>query len=412
MAQLKSFTEGMRKYRAGCYDEAIAALSDLVGRDDVPGRIARYYTGMSHRCAGIESMRQGQYEEAACRLHQAVAYLGNKADLAEYLCTVYARTGRVEQSLGQAQIVADSQTQSETAQIRLAHAHFRAGQFPLAILTLHEALRHLGESTDLHRNLGLLYAQQDEYGLAREHIIKATQCDATNDKAWRYLGMVESACGNLHEAAAAFQRAYNLCPDDTLLGYQLCLAAQASRQAGKAFTITLCLPAAKADTSQVRQLAEYVAAQPDFIESFLALPPSPADEELFGLLSTVLKTALADHGQYADLHHHASRTLWRLHDADGALIHGRRAIQINPQYKDALVHLALVEESQGASQEAMEHLNRAVDSGADWADVHLHLGGLYQRGGQARQAVGHYRRVLELNHHCEQAVEQLARLAA
>ncbi len=45
------------------------------------------------------------------------------------------------------------------------------------------------------------------------------------------------------------------------------------------------------------------------MDAFLALPPSEVDAELFGVLEAALQTALAEHGDYADLHLRASAVL-------------------------------------------------------------------------------------------------------
>lgn len=412
MAQLQGFTEGMAAYRAGQNDQAIRLLTHLVGRTDLPGRIARYYTGMAHRAAGIQLMRLGQYEQATRRMREAISFMGNKADLAEYLCTLYARTGDHERSVGQADIVAGHRPGDVSAQVNLAQAQYRSGRGPLALLTLHQALRRSGDHSQVHLNLGLLYAGQGQYEQAQRHLLRATQCDCTDGGAYRHLGMVECMLEHFFEAASAFQRAYSLCGQDTLLAYQLCLAADAARRAGRNFILSLAEPATTSDPSQVRQLADYVACEPDFVESFLALPPSQADEELFRLITAVLKTAMADHGHYADLHYQASRAMRRIDDVEGAWIHARQAVQINPRYKQALVHLAGMEEQSDQPTQAAAHLEQAVSAGADWPDVHLHLGGLYLRTGRKDQAGEHYRRALELNENCTQAAEELRRLAA
>ena len=72
------------------------------------------------------------------------------------------------------------------------------------------------------------------------------------------------------------------------------LAADAAAKAGMRITITL--PESRQTSpsaSQIRQLAEYATAEPAFIEAFLSLPASDVDDELFGVLLSVLRTALS-----------------------------------------------------------------------------------------------------------------------
>ena len=79
------FTEGMRAYRRGDYSAAVESLGALADRDDLPGKLARYYCAMAHRAMGVESLEAGEFSAAAEHLRQAVALIGNKAELVEYL---------------------------------------------------------------------------------------------------------------------------------------------------------------------------------------------------------------------------------------------------------------------------------------------------------------------------------------
>jgi tetratricopeptide (TPR) repeat protein len=181
---------------------------------------------------------------------------------------------------------------------------------------------------------------------------------------------------------------------------------------GRAFSIPVPEPVRLSGSSQIRQLADYAVSEPGFIEAFLALPESPADEELFTVVMSILRTALGVHPDYADLHYFASVALWRLNDVEGAILHARRAVQINPAYARALVHLAELEAAGGDVAAAVEHLRRAVQAGADWADVHLRLGDWLRESGDRADSARHYRRALELNRNLERASAALVALAA
>jgi tetratricopeptide (TPR) repeat protein len=279
-------------------------------------------------------------------------------------------------------------------------------------MTLTEAIRRLGDHAELHLNLGLFYAAEEKYAPAGEHLGKAAECDVTCVRAQRALGLVESARGDFYAAARAFQRAWALDPQDLLLAYQLCLAADATHRAGRRVTIDLPVRAYASSSSQIRQLAEYAAAEPDFIEAFLALPPSDADGELFTVVLSVLRTALASHHDYADLHYYTAVALQRLGDADAAGRHLRKAVRINPNYAKALVRLGELSADEGAGAEAVAFFEQAVRSGADWADVHVRLGDLLKAAGKVDSARRHYQKALQLNERYHLAARRLAALAA
>ena len=226
--------------------------------------------------------------------------------------------------------------------------------------------------------------------------------------------MAEAARGEYVQAVGAFERACGLEPANLMYAYQLCVTSSAAARAGKKVAVRFperTTSSAPAD-SQIRQLAQYVASEPDFVEAFLALPESDIDEELFGVLIPVLRTALAGHDNYADLHYLTSRMLMRIGQEQSAMRHASRAVEINPRYTKALVHLAGLHQRAGSAAVAVGLLNRAIDCGGDWPDVHAQLGDVYRRVGDDVRAGRHYRRALELNDHYTRAAHGLAAMAA
>lgn len=412
MNDLGSFTAGMRAYRRGDFAEAAEALSGLLNRSDITGRLARYYCAMAYRGQGVAHAHAGQHDLAARRLRQAIALIGNQGDLCEYLLQVYARTGQYDLCAAQAEIIAEQDNRDVSARVSLALSHWRAGRREQAIMTLTAALRDLGDQSELHLQLGLLLHASDDLAAAHAHFKRAADCDCTNVRAWRCLALSAAGAGEYYRACQAFARAQALAPSDLMLSYHLCLAADAARGSGLNYTIRMSENVRPASASQIRQLAEYVAGEPDFAQAFLALPPGDADPELFGVLAAVLRTALAHHPDYADLQYFASQALARLGDRDAALVHARRAVEINARYVQALVHLAGLLDGADQRFEAIAALRQAMAAGADFADVHARLGELLQQAGMIPQARQHYGRALELNKKYQHAADRLRTLAA
>ncbi len=414
MAKLANFTQGMRAYRQGKHARAVEALAPITQQKGLPGRLARYYTAKAHQALGIELIHEARFADAGRHLRQAAALVGKQADLAEYLLIVYARTGQYERCAAEADVVARSRPRDVESRTRLAQAQWRAGRRPMAIMTLTSALRELGDDAQLYLNLGLFYASEDDYDLARDQFVRAAECDCTCAHAYCYLGLAESARGEFAQAVRAFEQACEREPENLMYAYQLCVAAGAASQAGKRVAVRFperAVAPAPAG-SQIRQLAEYVCSEPDFAEALLALPASDIDEELFGVRASVLRTALAHHSGYADLHHLAARALERTGQVAAATIHARRAVEINPRYVKALIHLAELAGQAGDNDQAIDALARAVECGADWPDIHARLADACRQAGKVAQAVAHYRRALELNDHYEHAARGLASMAA
>lgn len=405
-------TLAMQLYREGQFERAASALRPLADKPDLQGRLARYYCAMSHRAMGLEHLQSGQYELAGWHFRQAAALIGKRADLAEYLLVVYARTGRHEDASVQADLLAGGDPTNPLAHVRLAQAQWQAGRRQIATMSLLEAVRKLGDHCPLHLNLGLFYAAVDELEPARKHLLKAVECDCASSSAWKHLGLVESARGDFYQARTAFHRACMLDPADLVLAYQLSLAAKAAAQTGFPAAVTLPEFSRPVVHSQIRQLAEYIASEPDFVEACIALPADETDNELFEMLVSVLRVALVSHEGYADLHYLLSVSLQRLGQLDPARQEAARAVQINSRYTKALVQLANMEASLERRMEAIGHYRQALAIGAEWPDVHLALGRLLGQSGMTASAGEHFRRALSLNKNYKQAKEELAALAA
>jgi tetratricopeptide (TPR) repeat protein len=297
---------------------------------------------------------------------------------------------------------------------KLALAQWRAGDRTQAYLTLTKAMRKLGPEAQLHLQKGLFHAAEEDFELARQSLARAAEADCTCAEAHYCLGLVASAGGDTRLAVRSLQRAFHLRPADVGIAYQVALAARAA--AGNGYHVVVHLPDAcgsnNADTSQVRQLARYVAGESDFVESFLALPVSQVDPELFEVLLGVIQMALAEHPRYADLQFNCARALGRLNRRSEALEFARRAIEINPRYVKALMYLGQLSAEDGNTAEAIQYMQKAIACGADWPDVHCMTAGLMRQANQVASARAHLERALQLNAGYVRAAKELALLAA
>jgi len=421
MKELELFSKGMDAYQQGDYASAIETLTHLVNQKDLPGKLSRYYCAMSHKGIALELLKEGRFSESAKHLNEAIALIGNKADLLEYLLAAYAADKKYEQYARKAEVLSRIRTNEITVRVRLAGAQWHVGRRVEAIMTLTEALRKFGNHAELHMNLGLFYASEENFDLAARHLYEAVRCDCTSVDAYRYLGLIESARKNFYRAAEAFQRAYTLAPNDLMLAYYLSLSADAAYRNGQPVIISIpeMTPSSvsmsdkeDSENAPMRQLAEYVAREPDFVETFLTLPQSQTDKELFGVLVAVIKSALQNHPNYADLHYYAAVALDRLGKDDEAIEHLTRAVEINPSYTKALIYLSDIYISHQEDANAIATLEQAISAGADYPDVHVRLAKLMSKIGRFNKAREHYARALKLNRNYREAADGVASLAA
>jgi tetratricopeptide (TPR) repeat protein len=417
--QAQSYSLGIECYRQGQYAQAIDLLKGLQAGKDLCARIARYYTGMSHRQIGMNELQLGQYDLAAEHFRQAIAGIGRNTALDNYLAGIYAKTGKYQQCLAQLEQASPARQDNQDhpdasdAIVSLALAQWHAGRRAEAYMTLTAALRGNGASWRLNYQLGLFYASEEHYDQARPLLNRALQADCGNVAIVYHLGLIAAAQRDFGSAVRHLQRAFELQGDDVMLAYQLALAGKAADQAGLPVKLRIGgqSPSVHLDGHSA-QLAKYLCSEADFVDAFLALPASAMDEELFTVLHQALELALLEHPTFADLHLHCSRTLHRLGRIDQAILHARQAVEINPNYTKALIHLAHLEQQDAQTQTAIEHLARAIKCGADWPDVHATLGDWLAHAGQSQLAQRHQARATELNPKYAKAGTSKAGLAA
>jgi len=407
------YRQGLQLYCSGRAREAVGLLEELSDHGDLAGRLGRYYRGLSHRCLGVEALQAGRFDEAEAQFRAAITCIGRRADLTEYLCGIYARGGRFERCANELDRAVGQDSQCAETWRRLAQAQWQAGRREQAFMTLSQAVRRLGDRGVLLMQLGLFHAAEERFDEAVECLAQAARADCTRPETHTYLALAAAGAGDILQAVRSFQRAWALRPDDMTVALELAMAARAADQSGRGVVVRppQSLQSPVAD-SHIRQLAAYVQSEPDFIDAFLALPTSGADRDLFRLLACVLRTALAEHPDYADLHHRASGVMLRLGRHEQAMDHAKRAVEINPRYVHALVHLARLCEKAGRRAEAVAHVEQAIRHGADWPDVHCLAGDLLARNAAPALARRHFIRAMELQTDYPRARRGLAALAA
>ena len=412
------YKRGVRLYLRGHYREAFAELDGAAGTEakdpagNATAHMARYYRGMSLRALGLADLENGRFEQAERNLRAAIKEIGADAELGAYLAKVYAKTGRYGQCIAEMERVAEQRPRCAAARRKLAQTQWHAGQRPEAYMTLGAAIREFANDAELHLQMGLFHAAEDRFDDARASLARAARAECDHGDAHYYLGLTSAALEDFPAAVDALQRAVELDAGNLQWAYQLALAARAAGRTGVRVVVHAPAPAAATETSHGRQLARYVATDVEFIDALTTLPESEADEKLFSLLLSVLKMALADHPDYADLHVRCSRILTRLGRIAPAVEHAERAVTINPNYVQAHLDLADLCARMDRPVEAIEHLRRAMARGANWPDVHCRTGELMVRCNAPDGAERHFRQALQLKPDYPRAAEALANLAA
>ena len=79
-----------------------------------------------------------------------------------------------------------------------------------------------------------------------------------------------------------------------------------------------------------------------------------------------------------------------------AIEHLTKAIELKPDYSDAILNLGSVMTDRGNTAAAIEYLKKALELKPDFAKAHYNLGIVWQKEGNIDEAISHYERALSL----------------
>ncbi len=136
-----------------------------------------------------------------------------------------------------------------------------------------------------------------------------------------------------------------------------------------------------------------------------------------------LLESVVDSGRaFADVHHLLGVSLSLLGQAERALGELKRALDLNPQYVEALIHQGLVLNELGRTDEAQEAFGRAAEHlakptaglpapvAAQLANRHAELAEIYANAGAIERAIAQYQAALELGPEFHDLRYRMARL--
>jgi len=413
MNDRQQYRAGMSAYQAGRHAEAIEHLTPLAsGGSGAERPLSRFYLGQAHYRLGVDCFKKGQFLEASGHFQAASQANPSGGGFARFLAVCYLGTGRWDLAARELDVLLRDDPEDAGTCIRLALVEWKQGRLVEAVATLREGLHRHPDNAELHYELGVMAASDDDLVEAERLFEKTVALDPSHAGAYERLGQCCGMAGRQEAALRYLERAHQIDPSNARVALQLSLLAPWAAGRGQTIRIERQPPVSSSqlDEAAIDRLGDAVVAEPDFIEAFLALPPSKVDEEVFSTLATTLDRALCKHPEFADLHYHCGEVYRRLGKDGDAIAHAERAVQINPSYVKALILLARLYGQTDRRAAAVDRLEQARRAGADYPDVHHLLGQLYQEGNQPDRARQAYQRALDLNQDDQAARAALATL--
>lgn len=414
MSTHEQYRLGIAAYTAGRFEQAINLLGPLAAAQRRPADIpARYYLALAHYRLAVRMFEARRFPEATKHFRAAAWANPAGGDYARFLAACYAQTGQLEPAARALQAMLARRPDDAGVRIRLAFILWRQGDPTGAQAMLREGLRVQPMNAELHYQLGLMLASEDNLAEAEQLFERTIAIDPTHAGAFERLAQCCALLSRFERALNYLQRAHQLAPSNARIALQLNILGQTLIASGQSVALEWCPPtAARSDDASLEQLGDAILREPDFVETFLSLPETEVDTEVFSTLAAVLERALQKQPEYADLHYHCGAIYRRLGRTDEAVAHAERAVALNARYVNALILLADLYAKTDRWAAGVERLEDAIRAGADYPDVHCLMGRLFQSGGQLDRARQEYQRALELNQNYAAARTALAALAA
>lgn len=385
----------------------------LARRETLLQTLRRHYAAQRNMRRGICLLNAGQFEQAEEAFRQAAAG-GQPGSLARLLAACALGNGDMQEAAEQLTVSCERADFACRDVIRLAYAHWSAGNPREGIRALREALRDRSEDADLHFHLGVLLASGGQLEEAELRFTTVESIDRNHVEGMVQLALCCAARQAVAEALGYLQRALARRPGDARIALLTAQAASAVRQQGHIPIMRALVPEADAPESDdgVQELAQAVAADPDFVDAFLSLPAEEVEPRTHGLLLHTLELALERQPEHAELHFHCGQLLARLGRRDDAIVRNERALALRPRFTRALVELARLYQLTDRNDDALTRLREAIAAGAEYADVYYMLGNVHRGRGELDAARDAYRHALSINARYRDAKLALEALAA
>lgn len=408
------YKQAMSYYKTGQYAQAGVMLEKLIDSPHLQGHLARFYHARSCRKLAENLMQNGQYSLASSYLQKALESTPNSPTLLSFLATCCIQQGKYDPAAESLDQLEKLNTSESATQFKKAMSHYLAGKAELAIGGLRRLAKNHPSSFDVNYQLGTILAAQEKPSQAIPYLTKAMRLRPENAGSHFKLGLAHGLCGHIPESVYHLQKAHEIDPEDNRILIYLNLAVNKANQRGIDVNIRL----KKIDEiehvceePEIKNLAELITKEPEFVLAFFDLPQTGMDEQLFSLLLQIILTALEEHPEYADLHYHCSCIYQRLGKINRAIEESEQAVRINPRYLRGLIQLGNLYSQTNQNSRAIDRLKIALANGANYADVHYTLGNLYKQQGQVYEALNHFQRALLINKGmkpAKQAIETLA----
>ena len=449
------YREGIAYYNNGSFDEALDCFSLVLKKThssgSIEGRLASFFSGMSHCNLGVLSIYSGDYARSVENLQAAINFIPEQYAPFYYLGIAYHNLGQLDEAMASFAEVMKlnpdflpvhsqvailfyneakyQEAQSELEKIVSQNPMWADMRFHLALIKAsqgdhRDGLKELETALGINpnylkarimRGVFLAYLGQAEKGAAILETVAAERPHFPD--VVYYLGLIYGSMGRINQSRAALEKAIELNPQYTDAHFCLGMVRLAGRlypESRQSFENVLALKPSHAEARLFLQKAEQISNESatsdeqDSIRKLFvqALEVLPRHQEIYPDFSDIVNifSPSTNRGlylslvqfyeataiktpHYADVHDTLGSLHAKLGSFDRAADCYRRALNANPRFIRARINLYKMLLSRNKPREALTEIEILFEQGLKFPDMLLDLGRTLKTLGRPEEAI-------------------------
>lgn len=373
-AHKATFDAAAQAFRRGAAADAVALYEEVLAVEPDNAEAL-------NRLASVHA-HLGQWDEAARLYQAALVEHEDDADLWCRLGSAQQRLGRLNDAIASFREAVEREPYLPEPLVNLGLALAIDEQPAEAERCYREALDmdpHVGSA---HLNLGCLLAKREEaWDEAEASLHRAAQLMPGSSLPWRELASLLTDRRRYEDAAAAYNQALTIDPEDTVAAYHAGHLYMRWRKPAEAAGYYEMAAAAAPDSQQM--------------QTGLAGALQEAGEPDRAL--DIVDALLVRDPEYADAHNVRGNCLYVKRNYAGAVDAYEEALRLNPSFGVAAYNAGNALRYLGRLDEAMDYFRRANDIDPTVASAHNGIGMVHQQRGHHEAAIVAFDKALEID---------------
>ncbi len=324
-----------------------------------------------------------KYDQALEEIRRLIGLNPKFADLHYHLGVIYAHQRQFKEAQKAFSHAVDLNPYYLQAKIELSLIEAAQGNHELAMEKLKAIIKLRPNYPDLYYNIGVIQAAQKDWKGARDSIMKALEINKNYSNAHFILGILSLRNNEPEAAEQAIQRALELDLEEpkrslakNILDY-LNKRKEIKPNEDNAAILAQLNPLQEGYLEEMLQVyPQHLPIVPDYFE-IMEKFGSKWDRPLLTTLVKLYEDAVAETPHYADLHFQLGKIYDQMEAWDKAILALTKALEINPLFSKARIHLYQIFLKVQMPERAKNELEFLMQQGIQFPDLSVSLAEIY-----------------------------------